>query len=742
MRLVLVDTSTGTSHDIRESEAVIGRDPSAQIVISGDAAKTVSGRHARVFLADNGWWVEDVGSRNGTFIGSKRLEPGIRHAIVKSSIIGLGTTGPRLQVQELETRAIMATMLESVPPPPVRGHTPELGDMSRTVPLKRPTAPVARPDPAPPRPAPAPEPPRAAASADAAEASASAPHTTVIHVALHNNHSGQNYEADATVVTIGRAMEASVQIEGESAASVSRIHTEIYFYEGKIYVRDNGSRHGTFVNGKKVEIPHVIVHGDFIMLGPGGPTFTVDDAGVAENVNATAAVATPRIPGAAVPSSAKASPPKRKTPLPANAGPVTRLARQSGVVGRTLLFRNAIEEISQKSARKVRVAGYTTVGVLVVVIGGLVAYQRRQLASEHSRSQAQMDSIRATATAETNRLQHAFDSASKAAAPREVLDSLRNALDASGRRTAALEEALQRTKQSLDQELAIGDSVRKAAQAELVHAREEVSKASAAGATSGLVLDSLRHALKAAEDRAKEVNDEIRASSGVNWARVASMNEGAVGLVVSVFPRSAEEIKRARLKDPEDTNRYAHFNGTGFAVTPTGYMLTNRHVVKEDSISVAESLYVIMADQKSAYIADLVFVAPDNGPDVSVLKIRGFHGPVLAHIDWTSTKAVQGEGAALIGFPNGYYMALDTLTGAVRTSISSGIFAKVAPDEISFAGFSVHGSSGSPLFNAAGEVVAIHKAGLVEGPGLGFSVPLAQVVPILPASLRSEIGIH
>jgi two-component system, cell cycle response regulator len=49
----------------------IGRHPSCQIVID-DAG--VSRKHARVTLRNDEFWLEDLGSRNGTFIDGKRLE--------------------------------------------------------------------------------------------------------------------------------------------------------------------------------------------------------------------------------------------------------------------------------------------------------------------------------------------------------------------------------------------------------------------------------------------------------------------------------------------------------------------------------------------------------------------------------------------------------------------------------------------------------------------------------------------
>jgi S1-C subfamily serine protease len=115
----------------------------------------------------------------------------------------------------------------------------------------------------------------------------------------------------------------------------------------------------------------------------------------------------------------------------------------------------------------------------------------------------------------------------------------------------------------------------------------------------------------------------------------------------------------------------------------------------------------------------------------------------MKKVDWNASGANQGEPAALIGFPYGVELAFDdTSSQVVRTSMSAGIFSKVGSDRIQFDGFTVGGSSGSPIFNASGEVVAVHRAGLTGGPGLGFSIPVSRVVSLLPTDARSELGIR
>ena len=61
---------TGTSLPLREAGTVIGRNPECALVLDDDFA---SGRHARIFHRDNAWFVEDLGSTNGTFVGTERL---------------------------------------------------------------------------------------------------------------------------------------------------------------------------------------------------------------------------------------------------------------------------------------------------------------------------------------------------------------------------------------------------------------------------------------------------------------------------------------------------------------------------------------------------------------------------------------------------------------------------------------------------------------------------------------------
>jgi pSer/pThr/pTyr-binding forkhead associated (FHA) protein len=77
----------GTSLRLRESGTLIGRNPECALVLDDDFA---SGRHARIFERDGQWFVEDLGSTNGTFLGGQRLtEPA---PVAVGSVLRVGRT--------------------------------------------------------------------------------------------------------------------------------------------------------------------------------------------------------------------------------------------------------------------------------------------------------------------------------------------------------------------------------------------------------------------------------------------------------------------------------------------------------------------------------------------------------------------------------------------------------------------------------------------------------------------------
>jgi pSer/pThr/pTyr-binding forkhead associated (FHA) protein len=227
---------------VATTDAFVVLDPMAALVVEGAAASVVSGRHARVFVDDGHWWVEDIGSRNGTYAAGHRLHPGTKHRLAIGDEIRFGSTGPRLEVVEAVGRSLAATLAEPTP----------------AVPARTLVEPADRPPTSPPAPA------------------APAGGRQLVRLVMRSGE-GKRLVGQDTDVVIGRSADVTVRVEGDMSLAVSRRHARVFYSGWKICIEDLGSRNGTWLNRKRVVGPIVIERGDVIEFGAGGPRLTVED---------------------------------------------------------------------------------------------------------------------------------------------------------------------------------------------------------------------------------------------------------------------------------------------------------------------------------------------------------------------------------------------------------------------------------------------------------------------------------
>jgi S1-C subfamily serine protease len=499
------------------------------------------------------------------------------------------------------------------------------------------------------------------------------------------------------------------------------VHAEIVLRpDGQVVIRDHQSRNGTFVNNERLTGDRTLGSGDRIQLGVGGPELAVLDIDVSS----------PEVPSPVSAPEATEKEPERKKKRDRSKAAVRAAEklgssrRSFGGKGATIFFNEMFVESSKKSARRLRWVVWSFVVVIAAGVGVAYWYKDRlegRLQEQLAAQQAMADSVREAAVAEYERLQRELDDARAGSAPLVVVESLQVALNDAQARTDALEEALARAQRSLTAQLAAGDSIRRLAQIELSRLQSELDRARASGTPEGL-LDSLRAAVRDAEDRTADIASRIDAVRSGNLASVAQANQSAVGLVTAYIAGGV-------------------YDGSGFAITESGYYVTNRHVVQPSGEPPPDSVMVTLADQRIMRSAQVIGAIAAPGPDLALLKITGHDGSHVARIDWQGSGARQGEPAALIGFPAGFGNAIDA-SGFVRTTMTAGIFAKITEDLINFDGFTVGGSSGSPIFNATGEVVAVHRAGLRDAVGMGFAVPIRLLAALLPEEAKAELGLR
>ena len=101
----------GRRYKLGEGEYVIGRRSDCQIFVPD---MRVSRQHARVFLQDGKWMVEDLGSNNGTFVNGTKIQQATLHHEdevliannrIKVEMIDLATGNDRRPTEIVEVAA-------------------------------------------------------------------------------------------------------------------------------------------------------------------------------------------------------------------------------------------------------------------------------------------------------------------------------------------------------------------------------------------------------------------------------------------------------------------------------------------------------------------------------------------------------------------------------------------------------------------------------------------------------------
>jgi serine protease Do len=158
-------------------------------------------------------------------------------------------------------------------------------------------------------------------------------------------------------------------------------------------------------------------------------------------------------------------------------------------------------------------------------------------------------------------------------------------------------------------------------------------------------------------------------------------------------------------------------SGSGFVVTPDGYILTNAHVVSD-----ADQVTVKMNDRRE-YTAKVVGV--DQATDVAVIKIEATNLPTVRVGD--PAKLRPGEWVLAIGSPFGFE---NSATAGIVSATSRSLPSEGSTNYVPFIQTDVAvnpGNSGGPLFNLQGEVVGMNSQIFSRTGGymgLSFAIPI------------------
>jgi serine protease Do len=159
--------------------------------------------------------------------------------------------------------------------------------------------------------------------------------------------------------------------------------------------------------------------------------------------------------------------------------------------------------------------------------------------------------------------------------------------------------------------------------------------------------------------------------------------------------------------------------GSGFIINPTGFIVTNNHVVEG-----ATEIKVTLATKEEF---DATLVGRDPKTDLALIKVKS--PKPLPTVPFGNSDALEvGEWVLAIGNPFGLG---HTVTSGIVSAKGRIIGAGPYDDFIQTDASINPGNSGGPLFNMRGQVIGINTAIVSGGQGIGFAIPINLAKEVL-----------
>jgi serine protease Do len=184
--------------------------------------------------------------------------------------------------------------------------------------------------------------------------------------------------------------------------------------------------------------------------------------------------------------------------------------------------------------------------------------------------------------------------------------------------------------------------------------------------------------------------------------------------------------------------------GSGFIVSPDGYIVTNFHVVEDETDCDVTVFQKTSTGLEKRVLRGAKVIAINPVMDLALVKVEPPKDFTLPHVFLGRSDSMHvGDRVYAIGTPRG-----------LERTVSEGIIS--VPNQHFFGRLHIQtttpinpGNSGGPLFNLRGEVIAVNTLSRRGDQGLNFSIPSKYVMEFLENreafaldSRMPENGIH
>jgi len=167
--------------------------------------------------------------------------------------------------------------------------------------------------------------------------------------------------------------------------------------------------------------------------------------------------------------------------------------------------------------------------------------------------------------------------------------------------------------------------------------------------------------------------------------------------------------------------------GTGFVVGEDGLIITNQHVVSDDTAD-----YIVVTQDGDEFV--VTEIVRDDLNDIAVIKVSLEDGTLQPLVLGDSDALLVGQNVIAIGTPLGQLAGSATtgiISGLERSvTASSGWFgstAKTYENVIQTDAAVNPGNSGGPLISSQGEVIGINFATTAGADNISFAIPINKI---------------